>query len=1155
MYKLKPPKIKPHPPLYFILSLCFLFFSQYSTAQKPPVVFKNYTVLDGLSYNYVSEIYQDTEGIVWLGTPDGLNKFLGHDFKTYRSVVGDSTSLPSNFIISLVEDDEKNLWVGTWGGGICLYDRKTDNFKHPKLILPQQNDLGDINFISELYKDSEGNIWACTDRGLLKIKPSTLQAKLYTSQPINKDSISPAQFASIVEDKKGNFWVATYGNGLLYLDPVSEKFTSETRQNNDPSGITKYDISKLYYDSKDRLWIATFNEGIYLLEDNKPGNFKHFSHQPGDPTTLSNNQVISFTETMDGKIWVGTDNGLCQFNEEEENFYVYKKGLYDPKSLSGSEIKSLFTDHEGRLWVGTYNGGVNIFDDSYISTLHYYAIPGENTLSYDNVTAFLYLDDNTILIGTDGGGLNIFNPENGKFTSFLHDAANPKSIGGNKVKSLLQDSKGRVWVSFWNSGIDLFDPVTHTFKHYTHAMGPGNGPNNDNILSLAEDDEGMIWMTTLGGGLNSLDPKTESFEYFDEKIVSHDGVEDSRFVSLLIDSRNTIWIGSTLGNFFNFDKDTKTFSPQLIWEEGESKSQVQCIFEDSMGNLWLGLEGGGLKSFDRKSGKFKTFTINDGLPSNHVHAIEEDTKGQLWLSTNQGISCFTPEEQTFKNYDMRIGLQGLQFNRVASAHLPTGEMLFGGSNGFNMFHPDSLNETIRQIPIVFTDFQIFNKPVSIGQENSPLQTHINVTDTITLRYDQSVFSIEYAGLDYTFPDKVSYQYKLKGFVDESWQKVGNERKATYTNLDPGEYEFIVTTISPDNTHSRKLTIIVTPPWWKTWWARSLFFLLFAGLIYAGYYLRLRRISSQKKKLESEVAVRTKKLQSTNHALQEANKALHEKNLLIQEQKEEIQTQAEELAESNEEVKSINQQLEERVEIRTADLRKSNQELDNFVYRVSHDIRAPLSSILGLVELIEDENDKQQLKEYLKMTSKSIHKLDSFVKDILDYSRNSRMQIEREQVSFPELLKEVREELQYMENSSRLHIHETYHLEGEHYSDIRRLQIIFRNLLSNAIKYLNPRNADNYLQININVTKDKAAGIILEDNGIGISATALSKVFEMFYRGSDLSTGSGIGLYIVKETVEKLGGTIELQSELGVGTKIMINLPAVETEQAMEKKVV
>ncbi|MDF9798389.1 signal transduction histidine kinase/ligand-binding sensor domain-containing protein [Catalinimonas alkaloidigena] len=1152
MYKPNTDKIKLSILLLFILSLCFLLFSRNTFAQKPPVVFKNYTVLDGLSYDYVSAIYQDASGMVWLGTPDGLNKFMGHDFMAYRSILGDSTSLSGNYITALVEDEQNTLWVGSWGGGICLYDRKKDIFINPKLNYTQKPFSGRINFISDLYKDKAGNIWACTSQGLIRINPSTLEAKVYTHQTEDNTSISHSQVVAIEQDKYGKFWVATHGGGLNYFDPETEKFTHYQHQANEPSSLAENHLTMLYYDSRDRLWVGMPNKGVDLMDVAEAGKFTHFTHNPLNPASLSNNQVMDVTETHDGRIWVGTDNGLCLFNEAEQNFYAYKTNLYDPKSISASEIKSLFTDREGRLWVGTYNGGVNVFDNSYINTLHYYAIPGENTLSHNNVTAFLYLSDSMLLIGTDGGGLNIFNLLDGSFRSYKNDLTDPESIGGNKIKNLLEDSKGRVWISFWNGGLDLFDPQNQSFKHYKEAMGPVKGPNNNNILSLAEDQEEMIWMTTLGGGLNRFNPRTETFTYYKEQIISREGLEDNRVVSLLIDSENTIWFGTSLGNFYSYNKDKNEFTPHAILEEGESKSQVQCIFESSKGNFWLGMEGGGLKSYDRKSGEFKTLTTLDGLPSNYIHAIEEDTKGQLWLSTNLGISCFYPENKTFENFDMSIGLQGLQFNRIASAQLPGGEILFGGSNGFNMFHPDSLIAPIRPVPIVLTDFQIFNKPVSIGQKDSPLQAHINETEVVTLNYDQSVFSIEYAGLDYTFPAQVSYQYRLKGFVDESWQKVDNERKVTYTNLDPGQYEFIVTTTNMDDEdHSRKLIIIVTPPWWTVWWARALFVLLLGGMMYTAYYLRISRIKKQKKRLELEVAERTKKLQSVNYALKQANNDLYDKNLLIQSQKKEIQVQAEELAESNEEVRSINQKLEERVEIRTADLRKSNLELDNFVYRVSHDIRAPLSSILGLVELIEDEKDEKQLKEYLKMTSKSIHKLDSFVKDILDYSRNTRLQIEREHVNFPELIKDVKEELQYMENSKRLQINEKYLLKGEHYSDNRRLQIIFRNLLSNAIKYLNVWALENYLNINIEVTEENRANIILEDNGIGIDKDALSRVFEMFYRGSNLSKGSGIGLYIVKETVDKLGGTIELQSKLGEGTKTIISLPAVESVQSAE----
>ncbi|WPP49297.1 ATP-binding protein [Catalinimonas niigatensis] len=433
------------------------------------------------------------------------------------------------------------------------------------------------------------------------------------------------------------------------------------------------------------------------------------------------------------------------------------------------------------------------------------------------------------------------------------------------------------------------------------------------------------------------------------------------------------------------------------------------------------------------------------------------------------------------------------------------------------------------------------------QGDSPLQAHINETEAITLAYDQSVFSIEYAGLNYTDPGKTRYKYRLEGFVDESWQEVGSERKVTYTNLEPGQYTFVVT--SEENEEGlehlqRTLSITVTPPWWQTWWARSLMILFIASTVLGIYKLRIRNIKAHNRTLEKEVRERTLKLQQANTALQRVNEALHDKNLQIQEQKEEIQAQAEELVESNEEIKAINQRLEESIEVRTADLRKSNQELDNFVYRVSHDIRAPLSSILGLVDLIEDEKDPQQLRAYLKMATKSIHKLDSFVKDILDYSRNARMEPVLQKVNFPELLQEVREELQYMENASRIKIIEEYQLSKVHYNDIRRLQIIFRNLFSNAIKYQNLWIDDSYLKIKVD-TNEQTARITVEDNGIGINDAQRNKVFEMFYRGSDLSNGSGIGLYIVKETIEKLGGSIDLQSQLGVGTTIKINLPSMK----------
>ncbi|QHT71118.1 GHKL domain-containing protein [Rhodocytophaga rosea] len=530
----------------------------------------------------------------------------------------------------------------------------------------------------------------------------------------------------------------------------------------------------------------------------------------------------------------------------------------------------------------------------------------------------------------------------------------------------------------------------------------------------------------------------------------------------------------------------------------------------------------GLKLLQKKDSTFKTFTIANGFPSNTINAIAEDNKGVLWLGTNQGMVRFDPETERYQLFGMSAGVQGLQFNRQASGRLASGELLFGGNNGFNLFHPDSLKQLNLQVPLVWVDFQIFNKPVPIGRENSPLQARLNQSQTITLDYKQSVFSIEYAALNYTAPEEIQYKYRLKGFTDESWQNAGATRKVTYTNLPPKRYVFEVTTAADGRVAvpTRTLTIVITPPWWHTWWARIVFLLSATSLLTILYYSRVRRIKYQNKRLEKQVTERTLQLQKANASLQEMNG-------LIQEQKEEIQSQA--------------QELEARVEIRTADLKKTNEELDNFVYRVSHDIRAPLSSILGLVTLIELEQDPTQLQLYLQMINKSIHKLDGFVKDILDYSRNSRVSMNREEINFQELVENVHAELVYMENAPRLQILKEFTINYPHFNDARRLHIIFRNLFSNAVKYQNLHCERSFLHIHIQTDKH-CATIIVKDNGIGIDTWQQEKVFDMFYRGSQLSNSSGLGLYIVKETIEKLNGSIQLQSELGVGTTFIIKLP-------------
>ncbi|MDO1444988.1 two-component regulator propeller domain-containing protein [Rhodocytophaga aerolata] len=1121
-------KLFTYFPYLFFLML-FLFWPSLKTwASKPQVSFKRYTVQDGLSNNYVRKILQDSEGFIWVATEDGLNKFDSYTFQVYKHIPGDSTSLTNHPIVALVEDNDHNVWVGTWGGGIFIYNRKLDNFRQLKHV-PQQNTSLSSNYIYDLYKDSKGRIWVGTNGyGLNLCDTQKYTFKSYIHDRQDSTSISHNRVSAITEDKQGKLWIGTIGGGVNQFDPATGIFQRYLHENGNEQSLSHNDVFSILWDSKDRLWVGTWNNGLNLKEGSSHG-FTRFSYLPSANNSLTSNQVWALVEDGHNRVWIGTDKGLCLYNEAQKSFYTYHHDSFDPKSLAGNSVKSLYGDKQGRLWVGTNNNGLCLTDPYLTQMGHYYTKIGGNSLTHNDVSAFLAKPSGQVLIGTDGGGLNVLNPARDSFVAYRHDYNNPFSIGSNKIKAMLADRRQGIWIGFWDGGLDYFDSQQKVFTHFRKGKAPVEGQlNNDNVTCLAQDQDGYVWLGTFGGGISRFDPVQKKFTAFTQKANNRADISDNFVWALLVDTLNNVWIGTSNGYLDVLDNKREWFKHIPLQKPGETGYAVRALVEDNKGRIWIGTGGGGLKLLQKKDSTFKTFTVANGLPSNTINAIEEDNKGLLWLGTNQGIVRFDPETERCQIFGISAGVQSLQFNRQASGKLYSGELLFGGNNGFNLFHPDSLKQLTSQVPLVWIDFQIFNKPVPIGKDNSPLQARLNQTQAITLDYKQSVFSIEYAALNYTAPEDIQYAYRLKGFTDESWQQAGTTRKVTYTNLAPKRYVFELTTVTEGTiaVPSRTLTIIITPPWWHTWWARLVFLLATSTLLTVLYYWRIRRIRAQNKKLEKKVTQRTVELQKANESLKEMNR-------LIQDQKEEIKTHA--------------QELETRVELRTTDLKKTNEELDNFVYRVSHDIRAPLSSILGLVTLIKLEQDPAQQQLYLQMIDKSINKLDGFVKDILDYSRNSRITINQEEINFPELVDNVHAELQYMENAHQLKLLTDFKLEAPHYNDVRRLHIILRNLFSNAIKYQNLHADQSFLHIHIQ-TDTHFATITVKDNGIGIDPCQQEKVFDMFYRGSQLSNSSGLGLYIVKEAIEKLKGSIHLQSELGVGTTFIIKLPTMQPKE-------
>lgn len=1136
-----------------LLLLPLFLFANHSKAQSPPVVFRNFSVNDGLSHNFVRGVFQDSRGFIWISTIDGLNKFDGYTFKIYKVKHNDTTSLSSNNVSNaLVEDAFGNIWIGTWGGGICIYNRKSDSFKRIGQSTGNQWNTGfPSKFVYVLYKDSKNRIWIGTsDEGLILADPDMLTFTQFVHDPANRFSLSHNSIQTITEDDEGKLWIGTLGGGLNQFDPETRQFIRYMHQEGDGESLDNNVVTNVFYDSKKRLWVATSNNVLSLMK-NQSGKFIHFKHQPDDPMSISDFQITAIEEN-DNKIWIGTDFGLLLYNEEDNNFHHYYSRPFDNKSLSSNQVKAIYSDKQGRLWFGTYNGGLSMFDKSFVKVLHYYTFLNENSLSFNDVSAFLQNDDGRILVGTDGGGLNTFDRKTGRFTHYKHDPDNSRSIGGNLVKTMLKDKEGRIWVGMWASGVNIFDSKKQIFTPFKNEARGDDPLSKDNVTCLTEDNDGVIWASTWGTGVYRFNPDKSSLENFAFNSNDLNSLSNIRAWAIYADRKNNIWVGNSDGVLDLYNREDGGFIHFNTTPPGENSAVILVIAEDSKGRIWIGLEGGGLKLLDEKSGTFRTYDMGTGLPSDYVNSIEEDRNGYLWIGTNNGISRFDPETGKTKNYGLNYGLQSLQFNRQSSITLRSGEMMFGGVNGFNIFHPDSLAESSRKFPIAFTDFQIFNKPVPIGKEGSPLKEHINETSEITLPYYHSVFSLEYAALNFIGPENIRYQYRLKGFVNEDWQDVGVERKVTYTNLDPGTYTFQVRASDNGGLWSEEgasLVIHILAPWWKTWWFRTLAGLLIVGGAIGYYKMRVQSIKRQNKKLENLVAKRTEELQHTNEELLHRDEEILAQNNELLNQREALACQNEELEvarqiieKQNGEIRLQNETLEEEVKERTKELVEYNQQLEQFAFISAHNLRAPVARILGLGNLLE--LIKREPAEEHKIVSKlvfSTRELDTVVRDL-----NTILSLRKDNIS---VITDVtlEEELRLIKTNLEKEILETKTLIKEDFSRAPvihtikpYLDSILINLVSNAIKYRHPDRRP-VIQIKSDVIENYIC-LTVHDNGLGINLKQYkAKLFTLYSRFHNHVEGKGMGLYLVKTQVVSLGGRIDVESEIDQGTTFRIFL--------------
>ncbi len=783
-----------------------------ATAQDHDIQFTHITVDDGLPSNAVNSVIRDSRGFIWIASENGVIRYDGYSFVNYRANEHDTVSISSNITYVILEDSTAHLWVGS-EKGLDRYNRQTDTFdKHFFHGVP----------VRALYQDHKKQLWVGSDQGLYRYSPATQAFTKPYAEMFDINSVVYNTIPSIMEDRAGNLWVGT-SNGAYVYEDKTKSFRSYIHQDNVPGSISHNNVRKIVQDSKGRIWIATYGGGLNLYET-QTGTFKTFRHRSFDAGSIASDLIPALWAGNDGNLWIGTDGqGIDIMNPDTNTFHHIVHSLHNSKSLNNNVIRFISTDNRGGLWIGTYNGGINFFNQNAEAFFHF-KVPTPNGNS--SVTSFAEEDNGNLWIGTDGGGLCYFNRSTGQFQNFTHNEKDNNSLSDNRIISLQLDARGTLWIGTYLGGICAYNTRTKKFNRYNSH--DGSGLSDDVIWCLLLDNQQNLWAGT-NTGLNRFDIHTRKFTSF---TIDNSNLSNNMVRCLYEDDRNRLWIGTQEGlnllespyKHFTVMKSERQKNNTL------SNHWIRTIQQDEAGRLWIGTFSGGLDLFDESSGTFVSFSESNGLPDNIISGIIGDQHGDIWISTGRGLAFMDVKSRIFRNYNTSDGLQNYQFNINACFKTQRGEFLFGGTNGFTLFVPEVIKKVKSNLfppTVALTAFKIFNTPVSPGEQGSPLTAPINETKSITLSYDQSVLTFEFAALNFIQPEKNQYAYKLEGF-EEYWNMVGDNRSATYTNLEPGNYIFRVKASNNDgvwNSKGTAVSITITPPFWATWWFRSAIALL------------------------------------------------------------------------------------------------------------------------------------------------------------------------------------------------------------------------------------------------------------------------------------------------------------------------------------------
>lgn len=1119
--------------MLLLLAVCIHIIVPQQTAVAQSDIRINRITHPQLVKRNITAITQDNSGYIWLGTSSGLLRFDGVSVVRYRLSSETNRLDVNNPITSILSTDDGDIYFTLTHGGLAYLKKNSETIE---FIVPDGVDPIDFVHLdfSQVVMGGDGKLliasYSTSSVYIYDIESRTFNRIGLADRP--ELTTSAVIFIKLLSN--GEIWVGTDLNGIFVYDKSFNFIRHHNSEVGNPNTLYFNSIRYIAEDAANRVWVATYSGGINIYDPETDRFFR--------PSSLYDNNSGMFGNTYDvhidrlNRAWIATDDGLLVMDAESLEVlqhHTFQTG--NVQSLVNNQVRTLFEDRNGTIWVGNENGGVHLANR--VTDFIHAAPDPDGSLGMPNqiVRAILQTDDNTLWVGNQGGGISVLDLRTLRPKGVIrHDPRNQNTISSNGVSHLFKDGDV-IWIGTWGGGLNKYHTRTNRYTRYRHDPQNPNSISDDRIQFVYKDRQGLLWVGTEGG-LNLFDEETERFIRYvhnpeDINSISNNSLQTRAFVQ---DANNdhVFWIGTWFG-LNKYDRVNNTFTRYLAEYQTNSTlsgNQVISLHDDGNGSLWIGTFNGGLNRMNKETGEIELYLSSDGLPSNVVFGILEDNFKNLWLSTNNGLSRFNIESNTFRNYAETDGIIGTDFWWGSGTYLDNGYLAFGSTTGFTMFNPETIQERVSDIPIVINSVRVHDTLIPFGEDG-----------VIHLAYDQNNITIDFAALDFRRPEQIQYAYMLEG-MEQQWNYSGNISTVNYTNLDGGSY---ILKIKATDTEGQwmdqvvELRIIVRSPFWETTLFYFLVIIVGALLVFGVIFLRTRQVEIQKQVLENLVNERTRELAAKQLELENRNEELRQHTQWLTAQKTEIENQQDLILQKSQELTVTNDEL-----IRL------NEEKNSLIGIVAHDLRSPLASITSLIEIIklDPEMSEKEIRSMLQTMEGFVSKQLKLVTRILDTEAldSGNIQLKPEFIEMKKWTANFADSQKNLAKQKNIKIRTVLTRDALYvYQDPSHLEQVYDNLVSNAIKF-SPYDSSIVLIL------EEGTGTVrlgVRDHGPGITSEDQKRLFHKFQKLSAKPTGgetsTGLGLSIVKRFVDAMGGHVWVESVPGEGATFWVDFPAKE----------